>query len=239
VKRLHVIAAIGASSLALLTMQACSGDNNNGSDSGTDASNQNDVGTKDVATKDVVNDVINDVVTTDASDASTCPLSWTAFPDAGEATSVLTPDGGLPASVILHAAGVGTQDYVCKATTGDAGTTYAWALTGPDANLEDCNQAVIGHHFASEAGAAAPEWQTTDQSFVIGKKVTAYDASAASVPWLLLQETSNGGTGTIAKTLYVQRLFTSGGWPTATCDGNNVGGTTTAAYTADYYFYGP
>ncbi len=237
-KRLHVILGLGAASLSLFALQACSGDNNSGSDAG-DASNTNDV-----QTKDVVNDVAPKDSGGDVTDSgpTTCPLTWTAVPDAGEATSALTPEGGLPPTVLLHAFGTGTQNYACLAN--DAGV-YSWNLVTPAANLEDCNQVVIGHHFASDAGVLAtrPEWQTTaDNAYVIAKKVGAYDAGSASIPWLLLQETSNSGadSGTIANTLYVQRINTSGGWPTATCDSNNNadGGTTTAAYTADYYFYG-
>jgi len=236
VKRSHILlAAISATALGVLS-QACSGDNNNETDSGTDASTQPDVNKQDVATTDVsTKDVINDV-----TDGGSCPTSWTVFPDAGAATAALTPDGGFPANVILHAAGSGTQDYTCEAQAGDAGTTYAWVFVGPEANLDDCNQTLVGHHFASEAGAAAPEWQTLDNSFVIAKKLAAFTDDAGSVPWLLLQETSNGGTGTIAKTLYVQRLYTSGGIaPMTGCDQNSVNTTQKVAYTADYYFYGP
>jgi len=215
----------------MLVLQACS-DNGGDDDAATDAQ-QNDA-TQDVAKQDVVtNDVTNDVVV-DASDGG-CPSSWTVVPDAGTS---LVPDGGLP-PLLIHAAASGTQNYTCTAQNGDAGTTYAWVFVGPQANLADCNAQVIGHHFASEAGAAAPEWQTLDQSFVIAAKQTAYTADASAVPWLLLKETSNGGTGSIAKTVYIQRLFTSGGIaPATTCDGQNVNTSTNVPYTADYYFYG-
>ena len=236
-KRAYWLVAVGAASAGLVVLQACSGDNND-NDAGTDASNdttQPDVSKQDVVAQDVINDVVNDV-----SDGA-CPSSWMAVPDAGQPN--LLPDGGLP-PLLMHAAGTGTQNYVCEAQTtstdaGDGGTTYAWVFVGPQANLDDCNAQVIGHHFASEAGAAAPEWQTLDQSFVIAAKQSAYTADASAVPWLLLKETSNGGTGTIAKTVYIQRLFTSGGVaPTTTCDSQNVNSTSNVPYTADYYFYG-
>lgn len=236
-KRAHWV-VIGAASAGLIVLQACS-DNGGETDGGTDASNdnsqQNDVTKQDVATQDALNDVINDVVNDvmDASDGA-CPSSWTVVPDAG-----LVPDGGLP-PLLIHAAGSGTQNYVCEAQNGsDAGTTYAWVFVGPQADLNDCNAKVIGHHFASEAGAAAPEWQTLDQSYVIAAKAAAFTADASAVPWLLLKETSNGGTGEIAKTLYIQRLYTTGGIaPTTTCDSNTVNNTSNVPYTADYYFYG-
>jgi hypothetical protein len=236
VKRAYVVVAIGAASAGLLVLQACSdsgGDTDGGTDASNDVTQQNDVVKQDVVT----NDAINDVVTNDASDGG-CPSSWTMVPTLPDAGENLVPDGGLP-PLLLHAAGSGTQNYVCEATTTDAGTTYAWTFVGPQANLDDCNAQLIGHHFASEAGAAAPEWQTLDQSFVIAAKQAAYTADASAVPWLLLKETSNGGNGEIAKTVYVQRLSTSGGVaPSTTCDSNTLNNTSNVAYTADYYFYG-
>ena len=232
-KRAHWLVAIGAASAGLVVLQACSGDNNE-TDAGSDASN--DTTQPDVTTKDVTNDSPKDSPNDSPTEAG-CPSSWTTYPDAGPPN--LIPDGGLP-PVLMHAAATGTQNYVCESQTTDAGTTYVWTFVGPQANLEDCNAQLIGHHFASEAGAAAPEWQTTDQSYVIAAKQAAYSADASAVPWLLLKETSNGGSGTIAKTLYVQRLFTSGGIaPTTTCDSNSLDASSNVPYTADYYFYGP
>ncbi len=111
----------------------------------------------------------------------------------------------------------------------------------PDATLADCNGVVVGHHFASDGGATAPEWQTADGTFVIGKKVAAFTPAggASAIPWLLLQATSHGGTGAVSHVLYVQRLDTQGGIaPSSKCDSNNVGATEKAPYSADYYFYG-
>jgi Protein of unknown function (DUF3455) len=214
---------------------ACSSDNSDLTDGGNDASYD---ATQD-ATQDVAKmDAGSDVVTQDASDGG-CPSSWTALPTADPSLAV--PDGG--GGLLIHAAGSGTQNYTCEGTATDAGTTtYAWTFVGPAATLDDCSSNVIGHHFASEAGAAAPEWQTLDKSYVIGKKLVAFtpDGGSASVPWLLLEETSSGGSGTISSTLFVQRLFTDGGVaPTTTCDSTTVGNTVDQPYTADYYFYGP
>ena len=144
--------------------------------------------------------------------------------------------------MLVHAAGVGTQNYTCEMVMTDAGTAFAWVFTGPQADLNDCAQTKIGSHFASDAGPTRPEWQTLDGTFVIGKKVAAFtpDGGAGAVPWLLLQQVSTGGTGTLAQTSYVQRLNTTGGVaPTATCDGTTVGMTQNVFYTADYYFFGP
>ncbi len=234
------IIVVAAASVGLAYAAACSSDDSNQPDGGNDATT--DTTTQDVATKDAANDVTTNDATTDASDAGSCQGAWLDLPDA----AMLEPDGGLP-PLLLHFFGSGTQDYACEAqisvTTdagADAGATYVWVLTGPEATLDDCNVQLQGHHFASEAGASAPEWQTLDQSYVIGKKLVAYtpDGGQGSVPWLLLQETSNGGNGTIAKTLWVQRVHTDGGNPTTTCDNNDVDATTKVPYSADYYFYG-
>jgi hypothetical protein len=222
------VLALSGMSVALIAAQ-CSGPSSE-PDGGSDAAN--DV-TQDVIANDAANDVAMDVVG-DVMEAS-CPAAWTELPDAGTALAV--PDGG--GNVLIHATGSDTQNYTCEAT-GDAGA-YAWTFVGPQANLDDCESTLIGHHFASEAGATAPEWETLDNSYVIGKKLVAYtpDGGASAVPWLLLQSTSSGGTGTISRTLYVQRLFTTGGVaPTTTCDVNTAGNTVQQPYTADYYFYG-
>ncbi len=172
-----------------------------------------------------------------------CGAPWTDAPPVVAALAL--PDGG---TVLLHAAGSGSQDYACTGTFidggvdgGDAGETFAWVLTGPDAGLKDCTGAVIGHHFPSEAGAAAPEWMTfADGTYVIGKKVGAYtpDGGSGSVPWLLLQATSHGGTGTLSNVTYVQRLNTDGGVAPSSCDPADAS-TLAVPYTADYYFFGP
>ncbi len=174
----------------------------------------------------------------DASDGG-CPGSWFVAPAVDP--SIAVPDGG--GGVLLHASGSGTQNYVCDATTNDAGTTYTWTLVTPDATLSDCNATPIGHHFASEGGAGFPEWQTNDGTYVIGQKhlpTFIPDGGAASIPWLLLDAVDAGGAGTLRSTLFIQRLNTDGGdAPASTCNAGTVGTTTNIPYTADYYFFGP
>ncbi len=229
-RRSGIVITLGAASLGLVAVQACSGDSSTTTDGGSDAAN-------DTLQQDVSKPDASDAATDAASDVSVTCASWMNLPDA--APSLAVPDGG--GNLLLHAAGTGTQNYTCESSMNDAGvTSYAWTFVGPVATLDDCTQTLIGHHFASEAGAGAPEWQTLDDSFIIGKAIVKFDAGSSAVPWLLVQETSNGGNGTIASTLYVQRLFTTGGVaPSTTCDGTNVNTTTDVAYTADYYFYGP
>jgi hypothetical protein len=154
-------------------------------------------------------------------------------------STLSVPDGG--GSVLLHASAVGTQDYRCQSSNTDAGTSYGWVFVGPEADLFDCSEEKVGTHFASDAGASAPEWRTEDGTFVIGKKLVAFtpDGGASAVPWLLLQTTSTGGSGDLSKTAYIQRVNTNGGIaPTSTCDSTNVGAVEKVHYTADYYFSG-
>jgi hypothetical protein len=186
-----------------------------------------------------------DAGTSPGSDAS-CPVAWLAAPVVDP--SIAVPDGG--GSVILHAAASGTQDYTCTSGTIDAGggadggQTFGWTFVGPEADLKDCNSAVIGHHQASDGGAGFPEWiETSDGTFVVGQKVAAFtpDGGAASVPWLLLHAVSHGGTGTLSQAQYIQRVNTDGGIAPgqSTCDTSALGTTTKVPYTADYYFFGP
>ena len=175
----------------------------------------------------------------DASDGG-CPASWFVAPVVDP--SIAVPDGG--GGVLLHAVGTGTQNYVCKAGAADGGPPYAWTLVTPEANLTDCHAQLIGHHFASEAGAAFPEWQTTDGTYVIGTKhppTFTPDGGAGSVPWLLVTSVEAGGGGTLSMADYIQRLNTDGGNSPATgcAASGDVGSTTDVGYTADYYFYGP
>jgi len=180
----------------------------------------------------------------DAGSANTtdgaCPAAWTAAPSVDPSIAVPADGGG----VILHAAASGTQDYTCTQATVDGGSSYTWTFVGPEAELRDCNAVVIGHHLASDGGAAYPEWiETSDGTFVVGRKVAAFtpDGGAASVPWLLLQAVAHGGTGTLGDAQYIQRLNTDGGVaPTASaCDQGSTGTTQKVPYTADYYFFGP
>jgi hypothetical protein len=135
----------------------------------------------------------------------------------------------------MHAAATGSQIYACAAN-GDGGA--AWTLQGPDAVLSDCSGAVVGHHFASDAGSGSPEWQTADGTFVVGRKLAAVtpDGGAGSVPWLLLQASSKSGQGSLGRVTYIQRVGTDGGLAAGACDAGQV---TRVPYSADYYFYGP
>jgi Protein of unknown function (DUF3455) len=250
----------------LLVLPACSGDDSNanggeGMDSSTpDTSTPSptpEAGTKDTGSPDTgmtdagksdadaeaVQENPDGAADADAADMDldagdgSCPAAWFEAPEVDP--SIALPDGG--GGVLIHAGGDGTQNYVCEALANDAG--YAWTLVTPEAKLSDCHGAVIGHHFASEAGAGFPEWQSTDGTYVVGiKHVPTFtpDGGSGSIPWLLLTGVGAGGTGTLSKTDYIQRLNTDGGNAPATgCDGTKVGAAVNVPYTAEYYFYGP
>jgi hypothetical protein len=221
-----------------LALWGCSsGDTNGGSaDGGKDAS-ANDVTAPDVSTHETGTSDTGgpdtgtaDTGSSDASDGG-CPAAWLVAPQVDPSIAVPS-DGG---TLRIHAAASGTQNYACTAT--DAGTT--WTFVGPEATLDDCTGALFGHHFASDGGAASPEWQATDGTYVVGHKVAAFtpDGGSGSVPWLLLQVVGQGGSGPLAQSLYVQRLDTDGG--VAPGPGCDAGATQAVPYTADYYFYGP
>lgn len=239
-KRMRIAAILSLTSAAVVA-QACGGDDNGGpttADGGAhDASVSDGGGGADTSFDTAADSVVADS-RADALPEAGCPSSWTVAPVVGAPIQV--PDGG--GGVLLHAAATGTQDYTCKASTVDGGTTYAWGFTGPEADLMDCTTTKIGTHFASDGGPTAPEWMTTaDSTYVIGAKLGALtpDGGASAVPWLLLQATSHGGTGTLSRAGYVQRVNTTGGLaPSTTCDVNNVGTSQKVAYTADYYFFG-
>jgi hypothetical protein len=179
----------------------------------------------------------------DAADGS-CPSTWFTPPTVDP--SITPPvDGGPEAgAVFLHGAGVGTQNYMCEcpdagsdADGGEAGAC-AWTLVAPAANLSDCNGVVFAVHSAP-TGSTHPMWTSTDGSDVVGHKLAAFDAGAASIPGLLLEAASYGDAGGVMNEVqYVQRLDTDGGNPPATgCDSAHGGATTDVGYTADYYFW--
>jgi hypothetical protein len=126
------------------------------------------------------------------------------------------------------------------------GSPYAWIFLGPEADLTDCNNVVVGKHFASgDAGAGFPEWKATDGTYVIGQKALAYTpvGRAGSLPWLSLNALATGGRdgGTLRLTQYIERLHSDGGnAPTAeSCGSASRGVTQKVPYTADYYFLAP
>jgi hypothetical protein len=148
-------------------------------------------------------------------------------PDVPDAIAV--PAGLEP---VLFVMGKGSQVYTCQA---DADGKFSWTLKGPDAELHDRKDKVIGQH------TAGPTWTLKDGSEVKGKAAAHVDSlDADSVPWLLVNVVSNSGKGVLAKVTTIQRVHTHGGKPPAgDCGESHKGEETKSSYTADYYFFAP
>jgi len=154
--------------------------------------------------------------------------SQESAPDVPDAIAV---PAGLQPVLFVHAAG--SQIYTCKA---GADGKFGWALKGPEAELKDRNDKVIGSH------SAGPTWKLNDGSELTGKmaaQVPSLDED--SIPWLLVNVASNSGKGQLAKVTTIQRVHTHGGKPTAweVCDEAHKDSETKSKYTADYYFFAP
>jgi hypothetical protein len=150
-----------------------------------------------------------------------------AAPDVPDAIQV--PAGLEP---VLSVRAKGSQIYVCRA---GADGKFTWTLKGPDAELRDRNDKVIGQH------SAGPTWKLKDGSEVTGKAVAHVDSlDSDSIPWLLLNVVSNTGKGQLAKVTTIQRVHTHGGQPSGdVCDEAHKDSESKSAYTADYFFFAP
>lgn len=132
----------------------------------------------------------------------------------------------------LIAKGTGVQIYVCAISKNDTGK-YEWTLKGPEADLINSQGKTIGKHYAG------PTWEANDGSKVVGHvKAIAKESEPNAIPWLLLDATSNSGSGVFAHTTSIQRVFTvSGKAPADGCDLDHAGKEARISYTAQYYFY--
>jgi hypothetical protein len=125
--------------------------------------------------------------------------------------------------VTLHAEGA--QIYDCKAGTDGK---LAWAFREPIATLLD-NGKTAGRHYAG------PNWELSDGSAVTGKAAgNAPGTTAADIPWLKLDVTSQRGTGILSGVTTVQRINTQGGKLEGSCEA--AGTYRSAPYSADYVF---
>jgi hypothetical protein len=132
--------------------------------------------------------------------------------------------------VILVAHASGSQIYTCQS---GADSKFMWTLKGPDAELKDSEDKVIGNHFAG------PTWRLKDGSEVTGKAVAHMDSpDPGSIAWLLVNAVAHGGKGLLTNVTTIQRVHTHGGQPPAGgCDEPHRNAETKISYTADYYFY--
>ena len=134
--------------------------------------------------------------------------------------------------VVVYAHATGSQIYTCQAA---ADGKFSWTLKGPDAELRDRKDKVIGHH------SAGPTWKLTDGSEVTGKAVGHVDSlDPESIPWLLVNVVTHTGSGALGNVTTIQRVRTHGGKsPAEGCNAAHVNAETKSSYTADYYFYAP
>jgi hypothetical protein len=138
------------------------------------------------------------------------------------------------ATVVHHFHAEGTQNYTCTGTVqpADAGTTYSWGASVPEADLFE-GTCKVGTHYAG------PWWKfTADSSAVKGAKVDA-EAHSGTIPWLLLKAVDHSGTGVLSNVTFIQRVDTSGGvTPSDQCDAtHNLNQVKKVPYTAEYYFF--
>jgi len=143
--------------------------------------------------------------------------------------TITVPEGLQP---VLFVRAKGSQIYTCQA--GPDGK-FAWTLKGPDAELKDRKDKVIGQH------VTGPTWKLKDGSEVTGKAAAHVDSlDSDSIPWLLVDVMSNSGKGALAKVTKIQRVHTHGGKPgNDPCDESRKDAETKSDYTADYYFFAP
>ncbi len=154
-------------------------------------------------------------------------------PDVPDAIAV--PSGLEP---VLFVRAKGSQIYTCQA---GADGKFSWTLKGPEAELKDRKDKVIGQHSA-DPNSKLPTWKLKDGSEVTGKAAAHVDSlDADSIPWLLVNVESHAGkAGLLTNVTTMQRVHTHGGKPGSdACDESHKGAETKSDYTADYYFYAP
>lgn len=163
-------------------------------------------------------------------------VSWTqkdsppakeSAPDVPDAIAV--PSGLEP---VLFAHAKGSQIYTCQQ---GASNHFEWTLKGPEAELKDRKDKVIGQH------TAGPTWKLRDGSEVTGKPATQVDSlDSESISWLLIDVVNNANKGALANVTKIQRVHTHGGKPGKdVCDEAHKDAETKSNYTADYYFFAP
>jgi hypothetical protein len=155
------------------------------------------------------------------------PPAKESAPDVPDAIAL--PQGLEP---VLFVRAKGSQIYTCQ--TGADGK-FEWTLKGPEAELKDRKDKVIGQH------VAGPTWKLKDGSEVTGNAVAHVDAlDSDSIPWLLVDVVNNSKKGVLANVSKIQRVHTHGGKPgNEVCDESHKDTETKSEYTADYYFFAP
>ncbi|WGS52516.1 DUF3455 domain-containing protein [Paraburkholderia sp. D15] len=158
-----------------------------------------------------------------AAALAACAAVPAASPPATPA-SIDPPQG--ERAMTLTASGV--QIYACEY---DAQHRLGWVFKQPQATLYDAS----GH--AALRHGAGPSWEADDGSRIVGHVLAQRPSdTAASVPQLLLETHSTGGSGVLSTVRYVQRVRTVGGtMPAAPCSAQGELGS--SPYLANYVFY--
>ena len=131
--------------------------------------------------------------------------------------------------LLLRAYGIRVQKYTCPVYATAKAVPHAGLLAG-DRHEGD----LVAIHFAG------PTWQALDGSSVVGDAANAKHFAAPErdgVDWLLLPAKSTGGNGLFSRVTYIQRLYTDGGKPPASCNPNQT--EVLVDYSAQYLFYAP
>jgi hypothetical protein len=131
--------------------------------------------------------------------------------------------------LLLRGYGIGVQKYTCPVNPVSQAVPHAILLAG-DENKGD----LVAIHFGG------PTWQALDGSSVVGDAANAKHfpaPDAEGVDWLLLPAKATSGYGLFSRVTYIQRLYTDGGKPPASCNLNQI--EVLVEYSAQYLFYGP
>lgn len=156
-----------------------------------------------------------------------------AASDGGSATdgtmqvpTALNPDR---LSILQEVSARGVQIYSCAGSPAGAA---AWALKGPDAQLFDSQNTLVGRHYAG------PTWEDLQRGKVVGAARISMPASVDNaIPWLLLDVKSREGSGTFTRARAIVRMQTTGGTvPGDGCDGARANQEERVPYTAIYVF---
>jgi hypothetical protein len=156
-----------------------------------------------------------------------------------------------PAQAFLLGHGVGTQNYVCVATT--AIGHVDWSLFTPQATLFDVADGQLTTHFFGpnpDEGnlLIRAAWEDSHDTSTVWARAlkSSSDANfvaAGAIPWVKLEVVGRqaGPTGgrTLTAAIFIQRLNTIGGVapPTGCAKPGDIGNKAFVPYEADYFFY--
>ncbi len=126
----------------------------------------------------------------------------------------------------------GVQIYVCKTSKADA-AKMEWTFVAPEAELFNRSGNKVGKHYAG------PSWESDDGSKVVGAVVSKLDSTDGNaIPWLLLKNQSNSGSGLFANVQSIQRVATvAGKAPSTGCDATTLNTEIRVPYQAIYNFF--